>query len=387
MSHRVVLRTTMSRDIKRFTVIMEAFRPDSKMGHDEVRRVVEDAVRRGHGDELPLVACELGNLEALKMTLEAGCHLTSECTVAAMRVQNFAMIFFLQERENGGLDSASCAEAAFHGRMHILQNFFRGRVDAQAALRAAEGGQLLALRYAHENGVELNGEMAMRASERARKLFKIHPGVRRRVDERRGQAMRITRRERWSHRRPGGFTEPPTVYVDGEILRRGVAERRRLLLTMAHRARVRLHRAHARRRARGAQGWSSRVRRVSRARETRRRRIIERCARPALQRGRRGSIKNVDVRLLRAHRRRRLGEISVADVRVRRREDHARRIAITFTRERRHTGNALEPPLLDDEDEDDAAYPIARRHPPHAGCTICHDALATARNPCAPYGK
>ena len=85
MSHRVVLRTTMSRDIKRFTVIMEAFRPDSKMGHDEVRRVVEDAVRRGHGDELPLVACELGNLEALKMTLEAGCHLTSECTVAAMR--------------------------------------------------------------------------------------------------------------------------------------------------------------------------------------------------------------------------------------------------------------------------------------------------------------
>ena len=166
MSHRVVLRTTMSRDIKRFTVIMEAFRPDSKMGHDEVRRVVEDAVRRGHGDELPLVACELGNLEALKMTLEAGCHLTSECTVAAMRVQNFAMIFFLQERENGGLDSASCAEAAFHGRMHILQNFFRGRVDAQAALRAAEGGQLLALRYAHENGVELNGEMAMRASER-----------------------------------------------------------------------------------------------------------------------------------------------------------------------------------------------------------------------------
>ena len=36
--------TTMSRDIKRFTIIMEAFRPDSKMGHDEVRRVVEDAV-------------------------------------------------------------------------------------------------------------------------------------------------------------------------------------------------------------------------------------------------------------------------------------------------------------------------------------------------------
>ena len=57
------------------------------------------------------------------------------------------------------------------------------------------------------------------------------------------------------------------------------------------------HTAHARRRTRGAQGWSSRVRRVSRARETRRRRIIERCARPALQRGRRGSIKNVDVRL------------------------------------------------------------------------------------------
>ena len=44
---------------------------------------------------------------------------------------------------------------------------------------------------------------------------------------------------------------------------------------------------------------------------------------------------------------------------MRRREDHARRIAITFTRERRHTGNALEPPLLDEEDEDDAAYPIA----------------------------
>ena len=50
MSHRVVLRT-MSRDIKRFTIIMEAFRPDSKMGHDEVRRVVE-ARRPGHGDEL-----------------------------------------------------------------------------------------------------------------------------------------------------------------------------------------------------------------------------------------------------------------------------------------------------------------------------------------------
>jgi len=156
----------MTRGMQRFTKIMEAFRADSKMGHDEVLRVIEDAVRRGHGDELPLIACELGNLEALKTTLEAGCRLTSECTVAAMRVQNFAMIFFLQERAENGLDSASCAEAAFHGRMHILQNFFRGRVDAQAAVRAAEGGQLLALRYAHENGVELDGEMAMRASER-----------------------------------------------------------------------------------------------------------------------------------------------------------------------------------------------------------------------------
>ncbi len=293
----------MSRDIKRFTVIMEAFRPDSKMGHDEVRRVVEDAVRRGHGDELPLVACELGNLEALKMTLEAGCHLTSECTVAAMRVQNFAMIFFLQERENGGLDSASCAEAAFHGRMHILQNFFRGRVDAQAALRAAEGGQLLALRYAHENGVELNGEMAMRASERGH------------------------------------------VNCLKFILAYGVE------LTSAE---------------------------------------VKRCGLLAVNGGHIGVLE-----VLQNHRQFMWTEkFCVAasrngDVRVRRREDHARRIAITFTRERRHTGNALEPPLLDDEDEDedDAAYPIARRHPPHAGCTICHDALATARNPCAPYGK
>ena len=158
MSHRVVLRTTMSRDIKRFTVIMEAFRPDSKMGHDEVRRVVEDG-GRGHGDELPL--CELGNLEALKMTLEAGCHLTSECTVAAMRVQNFAMIFFLQERENGGLDSASCAEGAFHAACTFFKTFPRSRGRDGGAAR---GG----------------GRSAPRASIRARK--------RRRVERRDGDA-------------------------------------------------------------------------------------------------------------------------------------------------------------------------------------------------------
>jgi len=96
--------------------------------HSELEAIIDESYKnRGQLSfhELPLLAIETGNLDALKMCVRRGCILSPACVRAATRAQNFSILFYLQNRGIAGFnDSLSAAQAAVDGRVECLQHFF-----------------------------------------------------------------------------------------------------------------------------------------------------------------------------------------------------------------------------------------------------------------------
>ena len=116
-------------------------------------------------NELPLLAIEMGSLDALKILVRRGAILSPECVRAATRAQNFSILFYLQDRGIEGFnDSLSAAQAAVDGRVECLQHFFKSSIDEYTTMFACRGGHLRCLKYAHEQGADVRANAAILAA-------------------------------------------------------------------------------------------------------------------------------------------------------------------------------------------------------------------------------
>jgi hypothetical protein len=136
--------------------------------HGELEAIIDEShENRGQVslNELPLLAIEMGSLDALKLLVRRGAILSPECVRAATRAQNFSILFYLQDRGIEGFnDSLSAAQAAVDGRVECLQHFFKSSIDEYTTMFACRGGHLRCLKYAHEQGADVRANAAILAA-------------------------------------------------------------------------------------------------------------------------------------------------------------------------------------------------------------------------------